>query len=116
MSSSAKIGLAMLNGWCYWTARKQGKNPGEATQIFEYQSVGFKNEFLFQNGINFNDLPPWQRRGTGLYWEKYEKAGYNPINQKTVTTVRQCIKVDEDLPMKEDYRDFIEQLRETTQS
>jgi tRNA(His) guanylyltransferase len=51
-----------------------------------------------------------------LYWEKYEKAGYNPINQKTVTTVRQCIKVDEDLPMKEDYRDFIEQLRETTQS
>jgi tRNA(His) guanylyltransferase len=116
MSSSAKIGLAMLNGWCYWTARKQGKNPGEVTQIFEHQSVGFKNEFLFQNGINFNDLPPWQRRGTGLYWEKYEKAGYNPIKQKVVTTVRQCIKVDEDLPMKEDYRDFIEKLLETTQS
>jgi tRNA(His) guanylyltransferase len=78
--------------------------------------VGFKNEFLFQNDINFNDLPTWQRRGTGLYWEKYERAGYNPIEQKAVTTVRQRIKVDENLPMKEDYREFIEQLLQLRQS
>ncbi len=105
-----------LNGWCYWTARKQGKNPGEATKLLEHQSVGFKNEFLFQSGINFNDLPTWQRRGTGLYWEKYEKTGYNPIEQKAVNTTRQRIKVDEDLLMKEDYREFIEKLLTVTQS
>lgn len=99
-----------LNGWCYWTARKQGKNPGEATQLLEHQSVGFKNEFLFQNDINFNDLPIWQRRGTGLYWEQYEKVGYNPVEKKAVNVTRRRIKVDENLPMKENYREFIEKL------
>jgi tRNA(His) 5'-end guanylyltransferase len=25
-----------------------------------------KNELLFQYGINFNDLPAWQKRGAGI--------------------------------------------------
>ena len=29
-------------------------------------------------GINFNELPAWQRRGTGLYWERYERDAVNP--------------------------------------
>ena len=62
---------------------------------------------LFQHGINFNDLPTWQRRGVGLYWEEYEKEGYNPIQNKAVVTRRRRIKVDEELPMKEGYGEFI---------
>jgi tRNA(His) 5'-end guanylyltransferase len=23
-------------------------------------------------GVNFNDLPNWQKRGSGLYWEDYD--------------------------------------------
>ncbi len=99
-----------LNGWCYWMLRKQGESARKATALLEGKSVGFKNELLFQNGINFNDLPLWQRRGTGLYWEKYEKKGYNPIEGKEVTAVRRRIKVDEELPMRENYRGFIESL------
>jgi tRNA(His) guanylyltransferase len=38
-------------------------------------SIADKNELLFQHGINYNDLPNWQKRGTGLYWEDYEKIG-----------------------------------------
>jgi len=72
--------------------------------------VAFKNELLFQNGINFNELPAWQRRGTGLYWEKYDKPGYNPIEGKEVVAVRRRLKVDEDLPMKEEYKEFINQF------
>lgn len=99
-----------LNGWCYWTLRKLGKSAGEATAEVHGQSVGFKNELLFQNGINFNDLPSWQRRGTGLYWEQYAKLGYNPIQEREVTAIRRRIKVDEALPMKEAYRQFVAQI------
>jgi len=56
---------------------------------------------LFQQGINFNNLPNWQGRGSGLYWEKYEKPGFNPLTNQTVVTQRRRIKIDEDLPMKE---------------
>ena len=29
----------------------------------------FKNELLFQKGINYNDLPGWQKKGVGVYCE-----------------------------------------------
>ena len=99
-----------LNGWCYWTLRKLGKSAAQATAELDNQSVAFKNELLFDNDINFNDLPTWQRRGTGLYWEQYIKQGYNPIRQEDVVTLRRRIKIDETLPIKEDYREFIAQI------
>lgn len=99
-----------LNGWCYWTLRKIGKSVGEATRELDGKSVAFKNELLFENGINFNELPAWQRRGTGLYWETYEKTGYNPIQGQEVVATRRRIKVDEELPMKEAYDELIYQL------
>jgi tRNA(His) 5'-end guanylyltransferase len=48
-----------LNSWCYWTLRKEGKVPAAAMAETQKQSVAFKNELLFQRGINFNDLPLW---------------------------------------------------------
>lgn len=99
-----------LNGWCYWTLRKDGKTVKEATSILKGQSIAFKNELLFQHDINFNELPLWQRRGTGLYWHEYEKEGYNPIEKKTVITKRRSIKIDQELPMKDDYEQFLVKL------
>ncbi|MBW4575472.1 MAG: hypothetical protein KME08_09335 [Aphanothece sp. CMT-3BRIN-NPC111] len=99
-----------LNGWCYWTLRKTGHSVAQATSALHSKSVGFKNELLFQQGINFNDLPAWQRRGTALYWEEYEKEGYNPIQNQTVVVKRRRIKLDEDLPMKDAYQELIAHL------
>src|ERR1700687_3966974 len=56
-----------LNAHCYWLLRKQGKDVGEATGTLNGMSVANKNELLFRNGINFNDVPLWQKRGIGLY-------------------------------------------------
>jgi tRNA(His) guanylyltransferase len=102
-----------LNGWCYWTLRKAGKSVGQATAMLEGQSVGFKNELLFQHDINFNELPIWQRRGVGLYWEDYEKEGYNPIEKQAVVAKRRRLKVDEELPMKDAYTEFLQNLIST---
>ncbi len=96
-----------LNGWSYWTLRKLGETARKATQLLDSQSVAFKNELLFQNGINFNELPSWERRGVGLYWEEYEKLGYNPVLEQEVIVKRRQIKVDEELPMKDEYGEFI---------
>ncbi|HEY4386429.1 MAG TPA: tRNA(His) guanylyltransferase Thg1 family protein [Ktedonobacteraceae bacterium] len=99
-----------LNGWCHWTLRKEGKTPAEAMHILSGQSLAFKNELLFQRGINFNEVPLWQRRGTGIYWEHYEKAGYDPRAEVEVIATRHRIKIDEELPMKEAYGTFIRAL------
>ena len=41
-----------LNAHCYWMLRRQGLNAGEATKALEGKSIAYKNELLFQNGIN----------------------------------------------------------------
>jgi tRNA(His) 5'-end guanylyltransferase len=99
-----------LNGWCYWTLRKSGQGVGPATAALERKGVAEKNEVLFQHGINFNNLPAWQRRGTGLYWEEYEKEGYNPKRQQKVVSVRRRIKVDRELPLGEEYTSQLNRL------
>jgi tRNA(His) 5'-end guanylyltransferase len=96
-----------LNGWCYWTLRKAGRSAGEATAALKGKPVAFKHELLFQHGVNFNDLPAWQRRGTGLYWESYQKEGYNPKEDRKVLSTRRRVKADRELPMKEEYDRFL---------
>jgi tRNA(His) 5'-end guanylyltransferase len=99
-----------LNGWCYWTLRQAGESARKATAMLDGKSVAFKNELLFQKGINFNDLPSWQRLGVGLYWEEYQKLGYNPVQNKAVVATRRQIKVEEELPIKDAYEEFMYRL------
>lgn len=106
----ADAGRCALNGCCYWSLRKAGKSVGQAASILESKSVAFKNDLLFEYGINFNDLPTWQRRGIGLYWGEYEKEGYNPISQQTVVVKRRRIEIDRELPMKEAYTELISSI------
>ncbi|OJH41664.1 tRNA(His) guanylyltransferase Thg1 family protein [Cystobacter ferrugineus] len=96
-----------LHGWCYWTLRKEGQSAAQASRLLHGQSVGFKNELLFQRGINFNELPLWQRRGSGVVWEQYEKQGVNPVTGQTVRSTRRRLRVDQELPMKEAYDAYV---------
>ena len=96
-----------LNSWCYWTLRKQGLSEQEATKRLLGKSVSQKNELLFQLGINFNDIPSWQKRGVGLYWEKYDKTAINPVTNKEVVARRRRIRTNYDLPMKNQYGKFV---------
>ncbi|MDY6782193.1 MAG: tRNA(His) guanylyltransferase Thg1 family protein [Cyanobacteriota bacterium] len=96
-----------LNSHCYWCLRRQGESATQATQKMVGLSVANKNELLFQHGINFNELPNWQKRGVGLYWEDYQKVGYNPVTDETISTTRRRIKRNFDLPMKEKYSTWI---------
>lgn len=99
-----------LSAHCYWMLRKQGSSGRAANSKIEHLTTAGKNELLFENGINFNDLPAWQKRGVGCYWETYQKEGFNPMTNQQVLSERQRIKVDLELPIYEDYSIFIRNL------
>jgi tRNA(His) 5'-end guanylyltransferase len=101
-----------LNAHCYWFFRKHGQSQKDATNFLVKKTVAFKNEFLFTNGVNFNDLPNWQKRGIGLYWQESVKSGFNEKKQENVEYNRREIKIDMELPMKDEYSDFISRLIE----
>jgi len=96
-----------LNGWCYWTLRREGSDVAHATQQLTGMSVANKNELLFQHGINFNDLPNWQKRGIGLHWETFDKPATGAQSEQAVPGRRNQIKVDYELPMRADYSAFV---------
>jgi len=96
-----------LNSYCYWTLRKEGESASNASVQLSGVSVADKNELLLQRGINFNDLPTWQKHGVGIYWEEYEKKATNPKTGQAVMAFRNRLKVDLKLPMKDEYSSFI---------
>jgi tRNA(His) 5'-end guanylyltransferase len=99
--------VCCLNGWCYWTLRKEGRSMAETRRELRGKRFADQNELLFQRGINFNDLPAWQRRGTALYWTEKEKKGINPLTGETTLTRRRRVRVDETIPMGEEYERFV---------
>jgi tRNA(His) 5'-end guanylyltransferase len=96
-----------LNGWCYWTLRKDGLDAATASRRLTGLSVADRNELLFRHGINFNDLPLWQKRGVGLHWEACEKSGVNPADGRPVAVERRRVGIDHNLPMRDAYSAFV---------
>lgn len=96
-----------LNAHCYWKLRQKGISAQEATKQIEGKSVAWKNELLFSEGINYNELPNWQKRGIGIYYTTYEKKGYNPITAQEVQTTRSKLCTDMELQTGEAYRDWV---------
>jgi tRNA(His) guanylyltransferase len=99
-----------LNAHGYWLLRKQGKSVGEATAAMKGLSVTQKNELLFQSGVNFNNLPLWQKRGAGLFWEDYERPAENPVTGEPAVAKRRRVRRELELPMKDEYSAFLERL------
>lgn len=101
-----------LNGWCYWTLRKNGESKRSATSILSGERVSFKNELLFENGINYTDCPSWQKRGVGIYFKEVKKEGYNPILGVKVISRRRVPFIEYNLPYGDAYAEFISNLIE----
>ena len=103
-----------LNAHCYWILRKNNMDKNEATAFIENKSVPEKNELLFSYGVNFNDVPNWQKRGIGLYWINREITGFNPRENIDTKTERKVLHIDYDLPMRDEYSSFIGNLLENS--
>ena len=100
-------GRCCLNGWCYWTLRGEGLDAAQTTRSLEGRSQAEKHDLLFTRGINFNELPNWQKRGTGIYWSEIAKPGFNPLSGEAVFARRRRLKMDEALPLGDAYEAFL---------
>lgn len=100
-----------LNAHCYWSLRRKGAGVADATERLKGLSVSKKNELLFSEaGVNFNDLPNWQKRGIGLYHVAVGKPGLNQLTGEATLAIRRKLHTDFDLPMRDGYSDFIASL------
>lgn len=98
-----------LNAYCYWRLREAGKTVSEATKQVNKLSVPQKNELLYSMGINYNNLPAWQKPGIGFYRNKIQKTGYNPVLQTETMVERKELTYEMELPLKE-YRKMLEDI------
>src|ERR1044072_4968616 len=101
-----------LNAHCYWRLRQDNYSQNEATSKIEGLSIAAKNELLFQYGINFNDVPNWQKRGIGVYWKTVKKEGFNPKTNQAIWVDKRELFVDYELPMRDEYNQFINDVIE----
>ena len=56
------------------------------------------------------DLPSWQKRGVGLYWQQDDKPAVNPITGEKVVARRRRIRTEYNLPMKDEYGDLVRSI------
>jgi tRNA(His) guanylyltransferase len=103
-------GRCAINAWVYWKMRDEGASPGQATTDLDRRGFAWKNEWLFQRGINFDRLPAWQKRGVGVYWETVVKPAVDRRTGQPVEARRRRVKVDLELPLKEPYDELIRTL------
>lgn len=103
-SDAARSALGM---WCYWTLRENGATARQATARLRGAGTAQQNELLWQHGVNFNDVPSWQKRGTGLSWEQYKKIGVDPRTGAETPAVRRRLRIDNNLPARDEYRALV---------
>jgi tRNA(His) guanylyltransferase len=99
-----------LNAHCYWLLRGQGLDDHAATKQLSGVSVSERNELLFRHGINFNDLPLWEKRGVGTYWQDVVREAVDPRTGAPSASTRRRIVVDLELPMKDAYDAFVREI------
>ena len=82
-----------LNSYAYWYLRFSGKTERQAENILKDMKGNIKRELLLKEfNINFKDIKPWKKYGTFVFWEKYEKEGFNPKEKKRVLAIRRRFK------------------------
>lgn len=96
-----------LNAYCYWALRGEGLDVRAATKHILGLDIVGKKELLFTRGINYNDIPAWQKWGVGIYRERYQKDGYNPITGQLCKADRLRLKTEYNLPVKQEYAKFV---------
>lgn len=106
-----------LHGNCYWMLRAQGLGDREATGRLDGQTMERRRELLLENGIDFDALPAWQKRGVGLRWVNEPGKGVDPRSGAEVEVWRRRLAVEEVLPTGTEYSAYLrERIAEATAS
>lgn len=99
-----------LGAHSYWALREEGLSAAEAERHLCDTPAKDRRALLAERSRPFENAPAWQRRGTGLRWETYEKEGWNPVAGRTERAERRRIRVERDLPAGEAYGAYVREL------
>lgn len=77
-----------LNSICHHILLGQKLTASQAAAKTHKMSNEEKHNIIYMAGGNFDAYPDWQKRGTAIFWEKYDKTGYNPIVNESVVVTR----------------------------
>ena len=56
-------------------------------------------KYMFQNGINLNDVETYKKRGIGIYRKNKKIEGFNKKENKYQTSYRSYVYTDWELPI-----------------
>jgi tRNA(His) 5'-end guanylyltransferase len=101
---------ASLNGWSYWTLRQEGKGPGQAQSLLDNTSSSERESLLAERGIRFSEVPAWQRKGVGLFFDREERQALNSKTGEVGTKLRRVLRIDKDLLERDAYALFLGEL------
>ena len=104
--------VTVLHGLPRRTLRKEGGAADDAQKRMSGISNSEKNELLFERGINYNDLPLWQKRGVGMYYRDEQREGFNPVTKETASYTRRALHLEMELPIGQDYSRLINKILE----
>ena len=83
-----------LSRHCAFHLSKEDRTPAEVNAILDGLGPLEMEEILRQQGVEYADLPSWQRHGAGVY----------------LTDDGQRVKVDTDLPKETEFGPFLQQF------
>jgi tRNA(His) 5'-end guanylyltransferase len=90
----ADVHRCALHTLLYWTLRNHGISARSATKLLNGMPFQEKETMLREKySINFREIVPWRQQGVGVYWETYQKTGYNPIKDEEVVAERRRTSV-----------------------
>ncbi|MEO1339530.1 MAG: hypothetical protein AAFV29_28080 [Myxococcota bacterium] len=90
--------------------RRKGQSESQALDVVSRASTAEKGELLLREaGIDFDELPAWQKRGVGVYWEQGREAAMAKTEASPESKDRR-LSVDLELPMRDGFSEFVEDL------
>jgi tRNA(His) 5'-end guanylyltransferase len=85
----ADVRRCAMHTFAYWKLRHKNISASKATKMLNGLSWQDKDTLLReQHGISFYEMVLWAQQGVGIYWETYQKTGYNPIKKEEVIAER----------------------------
>lgn len=99
-----------LNGWIYWTLRKQGLSKRTATSLLRQVKPQDRVKMLERRGIRWDSLPDWQKNGLAFSYRDVARNAVNPMTGAKVVAHRRELILHDELDDGDDYRAMVSEI------
>ena len=103
-----------LNDLVHWKLLSTGMRALEVNMLTNGMTTAEKHERLHSEfGINFNDLPVWERRGVVARWKHVTKASTTNMDavapgvELQVTQTKRELDIDNNIPFGDEYGTYV---------